>query len=154
MPDWKIHLVFGLLISIFWFNVFYFGNIHLNFLDEIIILILILLSSIFADVDLMKSKARNLFSLILALTISCVYLYFYRTTWYYAPFYFLILYFLFRYIPSKHRGILHSIKFSIVFSFLLVLLCYFFLGLDRFEFLLWFWIVFSSYNLHLLIDKF
>lgn len=153
MPDWKIHLIFGCLLSVFWFNIFYFGNIFITPLKQVILLSMSLFSTIFADIDISRSKIRGLISLIVAFGISSMYIFFYRETWFYAPFYFLILYFLLRYIPSKHRGFTHSFKFSILFSFLLTLLCYFFLSLTNLEFIFWFGVILLSYNIHLILDK-
>jgi len=154
MPGWKIHLLFGCLLSIFLFNVFYFWKIGITITNNILILFLVFLSSVFADIDLKKSKIRDFLSLIVAFFVSLIYIYFYSQTWFYAPFYFVVLYLFLKYIPTKHRGLVHSFKFSILFSFLLVVFCYFFLSLGRTEILLYFFIIFSSYSLHLLLDKF
>lgn len=153
MPDWKIHLLFGCLLSIFLFNIFYFWKIGISPINSVLILFLILFSSVFADIDLKKSKIRGFLSLVTAFFVSLIYIFFYNQTWFYAPFYFVILYFFLKYIPSKHRGLTHSFKFSILFSFLLVMLCYFFLSLGQTEILLYFLIIFSSYSLHLILDK-
>lgn len=154
MPDWKIHLLFGCLLSIFWFNVFYFWKIGISFVSTILLLFLALFSSVFADIDLRRSKIRKFLALVIALFVSFIYLFFYGQTWFYVPFYFIILYFFLKYVPSKHRGLIHSFKFSILFSFFIVLLCYFLLSLKDIEILFYFVIIFSSYNLHLILDKF
>jgi hypothetical protein len=102
---------------------------------------------------LKKSKARDISSFLLAFFISTIYIYFYQSTWYYGLVYFLILYFLFKLIPTKHRGIVHTFKFSFLFSLIIVLLIHFLFSLTQTEFLVWFTIIFSSYSLHLLLDR-
>jgi membrane-bound metal-dependent hydrolase YbcI (DUF457 family) len=100
-----------------------------------------------------RSKARDISSILLAFSISIVYIYFYRSTWYYGLVYFLILYFLFKHIPTKHRGIVHTFKFSFIFSLISVVFIHFLFSLTQAEFLFWFAIIFSGYSLHLLLDK-
>lgn len=153
MPDWKIHLLFGCLLAILWFNVFYFGKFLGEPLKAGFLLITSLFSTVFADVDEKKSKIRSFISFILAFSISIAYLFFYTETWYYGPFYFFILFFIFRFMPTKHRGFTHTFKFSVVFSAVLTIFFYFVLNLGRNDMIIWFGIIFLSYNLHLLLDN-
>jgi len=153
MPDWKIHLFFGCLFAVFWFSFFYFEKFLTDPLRPLALLLISLFVSTFPDVDLKRSKSRNLVSFLLAFSISAIYALFYIETWFYAPFYFLILYFLFKYLPSKHRGFIHSFKFSILLSAALTLIFYFFLGLGQMEAVFWFSIIFLSYSIHLVLDR-
>ena len=152
MPDWKIHLLFGCILAVFWFNIFYFGKFLSEPLKAILVLLISLFSTTFADIDEKKSKMRSFISFLLAFFISAIYIFIYTDTWYYVPFYFLILFFIFRFVPSKHRGFTHSFKFSILFSAILILILYFVLGLNQNEAILWFGAIFLSYNLHLFLD--
>lgn len=152
MPDWKIHLLFGCVLAIFWFNIFYFGKFLAEPFKAVFLLLISLFSTTFADIDEKKSKMRSFISFVLAFSISVAYIFFYTKTWQYAPFYFFILFFIFRFIPSKHRGFTHSFKFSIFFSVILTLLFYFILNLSQSDVLLWFSIIFLNYNLHLFLD--
>ena len=153
MPDWKIHLIFGCLFAVFWFNIFYFDKFLTDPLKPLTLLLLSLFASVFPDVDLKRSKSRNFLSIILAFFISAIYLFFFIETWYYVPFYFVILYFIFRYIPTKHRGFVHSFKCSILLSFILTLIFYMFLTLTQAEAVFWFIIIFLSYSIHLILDR-
>lgn len=153
MPDWKIHLLFGCLFAVFWFNIFYYEKFLVDPLKPLALLPLSLFVSTFPDVDLKKSKTRNLVSFLLASLISAMYIFFYVDTWFYAPFYFFILYFLFKYFPSRHRGIIHSFKFSVLLSAVLALAFYFLLGLSQIEAVFWFGVIFLSYGLHLALDR-
>lgn len=152
MPDWKIHLLFGCILAIFWFNVFYFGKFITEPLKAIFLLFISLFSTTFADIDEKKSKMRSFISFVLSFSISVAYAFFYINTWYYAPFYFFILFFIFRFIPSKHRGFTHSFKFSVFFSVILTIILYFIFTLSQNDVLLWFGMIFLSYNLHLFLD--
>lgn len=154
MPDWKIHLLFGCLLTIAWLNIFYFFiRMDLNLTTTSTLVFFILFSSVFQDVDLKKSKIRSLISMVLAFTISLAYIIRYPKSWYWSMVYFPILFFIFKLIPTKHRGLPHSFGFSIPFSSLLALLCYLFLGINEIETLIWFVVIFSSYSLHLILDR-
>jgi len=154
MLDWKVHLIFGCLLLIFWLNLFYFFKIlEINPMTSFILVALTLFTSIFPDIDLKKSKARDISSILLAFFISIIYIYFYQSTWYYGLVYFLILYFLFKLVPTKHRGVTHTFKFSFIFSLIAVIFIHFLFKLTQTEFLVWFVMIFSSYGFHLVLDK-
>jgi membrane-bound metal-dependent hydrolase YbcI (DUF457 family) len=150
--DWKLHFIFGNLLAIILiFSVFSLGY-KISFFDLIVLIIVIQFSSVFPDIDLRKSKIRNVFSLIISLFISLTYMFYFVETWFYGPIYFAILYFLIKYIPSRHRGFTHTFRFSIIFSFLLALLIIL-LKIAEKEFIFWFITIFLSYNLHLILDE-
>jgi membrane-bound metal-dependent hydrolase YbcI (DUF457 family) len=100
-----------------------------------------------------NSKIRNFTSLISAATISFVFLFFKKDEWYLSIIYFIFLYIFFKNIPTKHRGVTHTFKFSFFFSLVLVAIFYFLFNLDLENSFIWFVIIFSSYSLHLLLDK-
>jgi membrane-bound metal-dependent hydrolase YbcI (DUF457 family) len=154
MLDWKIHLIFGCLLIILWLNIFYFlKTLETTPSNIFILIVLTLFTSIFPDVDLKKSKARDISSIFLAFSISITYIYFYSSIWYYGLVYFILLYFLFKLIPTKHRGITHTFKFSFVFSAIVVFVIHLLFNLSQTELFLWFAIIFSSYSLHLFLDS-
>jgi len=154
MQDWKSHLIFGLLLVIAWLSAIYFFNIFSLTSESIILFVAVtMFSSLFPDIDLQKSKIRDWVSLAIAAMISALYIFLFSQTWLYGLAYFIVLYFLLRHIPSKHRGFVHSIKFALIFSLLIVLLVNFILSLSISDFIFWFVVVFSAYSLHLLLDK-
>lgn len=153
MTDWKLHLISSLLLAMFLLSVFFYAKFQITPTIIAALIILTIFTSLFPDVDMKKSKIRSLLSLIAAFAISFAYVFLRQGTWHYAPVYFLILYFVFKHLPTKHRGLLHSFKFSVIFSLTLAYLCYLLAGLNVPETLFWFCIILFSYNLHLLLDK-
>jgi len=165
MIDWKLHFIFGLLLVIallaFFQLVQNLVGFQLSLQDIAIVLVLVSFSTLFPDIDMQKSKIRDMVSFASAITVSIIYLAFLPQTWYYAAVYFLLAYFILRYLPTKHRGIVHTFKFSIFFSFLAVLICYMTIGstigstggfaADRLA--LYFSAALLGYNLHLILDK-
>lgn len=154
MLDWKTHLIFGFILVLFWFGLIYFFKIvEMDIFSLTLLVSLILFASLFADIDLKTSKIRDYVSLMSSFFIASVYIYFYQSTWFYGLIYFLFVYLILKNLPTKHRGLAHSFKFSFVFSILVTFLIYFALGLDQLEILFWFLVMFSSYSLHLLLDR-
>ena len=154
MQDWKGHLIFGLLLTIAWISgIYFFGIFSLTFETALLLVAVVMFASLFPDIDLRESKIRDWFSLAVSAIVSAVYIFTYRDTWYYGLSYFLILYFLLRNVPSKHRGFSHSMKFAILFSIVIVMLVHFALGLSPNDFIFWFAVIFSAYSLHLLLDR-
>lgn len=153
MPDWKVHLIFGILLLVLFLNVGYvFSFISLSFQELSVLVFLVMFASIFPDVDIKQSKSRKMLSIVISLMVSAFYVFLFPDTWYYSIAYFFILYFLIRLFPTKHRGITHTFKFSLVFSILVVLLVHFAFNFG--QSLYWFLAIFMAYSLHLLIDKF
>ncbi len=154
MPDWKTHFIFSLFLVIAWISIFYFTNFQLSVESIVTVVVLIVFTSLFPDIDMRRSKIRDVVSFAVAAVVVGTYLLFYTNTWYYAPIYFALLYLILKYIPTKHRGIAHTFKFSVLFSFVLAAIIMAFVQFSIENFLLWFFIVFSSYSLHLFIDRF
>jgi len=153
MPDWKTHFIFSLFLVIIWISVFYFANFQLSVESLVALIVLTVFASLFPDVDMKRSKIRDVVSFIIAAIAVGAYIIFYIETWYYAPIYFVLLYLILKYLPTKHRGIAHTLKFSILFSIALASVYFIFNPFMFEEFMLWFVIVFLSYNLHLILDK-
>ncbi len=153
MPDWKTHLVYSLFLVIAWLNIFYLIGISLGLFTILTLFVFTIFPSLFADVDMKKSKIRDVFSIVISTLVAVAYLIFFIESWYYAFVYFILLYFILKYIPTKHRGVTHSFKFSLIFS-LAITAIYFIFNQFTFEkFVLWFTVVFSSYCVHLVTDK-
>jgi len=110
--------------------------------------------SIFPDVDMKNSKSRKILGLFLSSIFLFLYLLIFTKTWYYGIAFSILLYFLIKLLPTKHRGITHTFPFSFIFSFAISLFFSFVLGLDFSSFFPFFLSVFSAYALHLLLDKF
>ena len=153
MKDWKSHAIFSLLLAIAFFNFIYFFNLfEINIQFIVSLTAVVVFISLFPDFDLTKSKIRDFIALIAAFAASLLYIYFISQT-YYAIIYFFVVYFLIKFFPMKHRGALHNFYFSIFFSFFSVLIAYLIFSFTQREFILWYFIVFISYNLHLFLDK-
>lgn len=154
MLDWKIHLIFGFILVLVWFGLIYFFRIVETGLFSLVLLIFLsLFASLFADIDLRTSKIRDYISLTASFFISLIYIYFYQSTWFYGLIYFFFIYLILKNLPTKHRGLAHSFKFSFIFSILITFLIYLALGLSQFETFFWFFVMFSGYSLHLILDK-
>ncbi|MFH0711487.1 MAG: metal-dependent hydrolase [Candidatus Aenigmatarchaeota archaeon] len=153
MLDWKLHLIFGLLLAIVWISAFYFLQIEISVQVLVSLILVTMFTSLLPDIDMRKSKIRDLVSIISAAAISFFFLYFKKEEWVLSIVYFLFLYIFFKNIPTKHRGITHSFKFSILFSLIFSTIFYFLFNLDFWNFILWFLVISFSYSLHLILDK-
>jgi hypothetical protein len=109
--------------------------------------------SLIQDVDLRRSKVRDVVSTGLAFAMALTYIYFNPATWWWGPIFFLALHTVFQAIPTRHRGLLHSFRFSLAVSAGVMGVVYFLFTLSRTHLLLWFGLVFATYSLHLLLDR-
>ena len=154
MPDWKTHIVFGLLVAIAWVAVFPFLGMQPNIEKVSFLIFVAAAASLFPDIDVRNSKMRGMIALLLAASVAIAYAIFFTSTWYYAIAYFGLIYFLVRYLPTKHRGITHTPIFALLFSAAVVLV---YIGFEHtFAFTdaaTWFLIALSSYAVHLAIDS-
>jgi len=164
MPDWKTHFIFGLFLAILWLSVWLGALqalIHPDVGKIVMLVIFSIFTSLFPDIDIKKSKMRDFVALLVSTVVSVPYVFFFPSSWYYAPIYFVLLYLILKYLPTKHRGITHSVKFSILFSLVLAFLYFIFkeslaaeLTVEFVpELILWFFVVFSGYSLHLILDR-
>ena len=152
MPNWYAHLIATLILSLIFFQVlnqFYF----ISFEKFLLALIIILIMSLLPDLDSNKSKMRNIFSLLSAAGISLVISLLFPELWFYSIIYFFVFYFVFRHFPTKHRGFMHTFKFSFIFSLLVALSIFYVFSISRPEVLFWFSIIFFSYSFHIVLDK-
>jgi inner membrane protein len=154
MPDWKVHLIFGLLLLSLWLSLNQiFPFLILNFQKTLIFILLVLFVSIFPDIDMKKSKSREIFAIFIAFLVALIYILIFSQTWYYGLAYFFLVYYLITLLPTKHRGITHTLTFSTIFSILTTSFFYFAFNLDFKSSFFYFLIIFSVYFLHLLLDK-
>lgn len=154
MPDWKTHIVFGLLVAIAWVAVFPFLGMQPNIEKVSSLIFVAAAASLFPDIDVRNSKMRGMVALLLAASVAVAYAFFFASTWYYGIAYFGLLYFLVRYLPTKHRGATHTFQFALLFSAAAVLV---YIGFRQ-AFVLadavtWFFVAFSCYAVHLAIDS-
>ncbi|MEM5870246.1 MAG: metal-dependent hydrolase [Candidatus Aenigmatarchaeota archaeon] len=155
MPDWKVHLIFGLLLLSFWltFNKI-FPLLETDIQKTTLLILLVPFVSIFPDIDMKKSKSRKVFAFFVSTQIALLYFTLFPATWYYGLAYFFLSYFLITLLPTKHRGITHSFPFSLVFSFFLTFIFLPIFNFNPHNFFSFFFLVFSAYSLHLLLDNF
>lgn len=154
MPDWKVHLIFGFLFLILWLAVVsIFSFMLLDFQKLLILILLVSFISIFPDIDAKQSKSRRVFSLILSLSTSLIYIFLFPSTWYYGIAYFVVLYFLIALFPTRHRGVTHSFAFSLIFSLIITYILHLAFNFLEIEFLSWFSLILFAYSLHLFLDK-
>ena len=152
MPNSTTHLIISLLFVIALLWIFNTLNLQMSAFSVVLLLAIVIFSSLFADIDMKRSKIRDVLSLLISAVVSAAYLFLVPGSWQYAFVYFIILYFILRYIPTKHRGITHTFKFSLLFSAGLAFIYFFFNPVAE-QTVFWFLIAFSSYSLHLLVDR-
>jgi len=154
MPSWKVHLIFNLILVFIWIRILLnYGFVN----DYLLIISLVIFSSflsVFPDIDTPKSKIRDYFSIIIA-TIIVLYLVLNLTINSLLSLFvtFIFLYLLFRFFPVKHRGITHSFGFSILFSFVMIMILWFMLGFSLTEFMIYFLVILTGYLSHIFLDK-
>ena len=154
MPEWKVHLIFGLLLLVLWLNVIHILSvINLDLQKLVVLVLLVSFISTVPDIDSKQSKSRRVLSLIFSATISLLYIFLFPSSWYYGIGYFLVLYFLLRHFPTKHRGMTHSLLFSLIFSLAITYILHLAFKFGQWEFLSWFLLTFLTFLLHLMLDR-
>lgn len=154
MPDWKTHIVFGLLVALAWAAVFPLMGVASSIERMSSLAFVAVFASLFPDIDSRNSKMRGMTALLIAVSVSAAYVLFFTATWYYAAAYFALVYLLVRLLPTKHRGTMHTLPFALLFSTAVVLV---YVG-SRPGFALadavsWFLIALSGYVAHLASDS-
>jgi len=153
MPSWKVHLIFNLILIFVWIRIL----LNYDFVnDYLLVASLVIFSSflsMFPDIDTSKSKIRDYFSIIIA-SIIVLYLVLNLTINSLLSLLvtFIFLYLLFRFFPVKHRGITHSFGFSILFSFVMIVILWFMFDFSSTEFIVYFFVILSGYISHLFLD--
>jgi hypothetical protein len=149
MPSWRIHLLFSVILFFFWLKFLSFINFEIETWKIGTLVFLFILASVFADIDSTKSKIRKLISLVIAFLFSILVVF--LAEWFYVPIGFLLVYAGLRFLPTVHRGVLHTFKFCVVFS-LIVGLALLIIGFTPIEFLLSLILILISYGSHLILD--
>ena len=153
MPSWKAHIVFNLVFMTLFVVFLNQAGIIENFLISLSLIFLSSLASVIPDLDSTKSKVRDRFSMVLAgiivlfiaikLSIESI------ST---GVIGFIVLYLILRFLPMKHRGVTHTVKFGLAFSLVFSLLLLFAFGGSFLEFFLYFAFIFLGYLSHILLD--
>ena len=154
MPSWKIHLIFNLIfIPLFW--KIFLGNLFSeNLILFFFLLFLYELFSIFPDIDTSKSKIRDCISLILAAVITVMFMFnINMNSVIILPLGFLILYLIFKYFPTKHRGFTHSLWFSVFLPLFFIIIIRILFSFSFYDGLIYFMFLFSGYIFHIILDK-
>ena len=153
MPSWKTHLTVNSFLLFIWVVLL----LNYNFINNYFLLILLIFFSsflsIFPDIDTWKSKIRNYFSFLLA-SIMIVYFFFnmsFNSVLSLVTGFFLI-YILFRFFPTKHRGITHKSWFSVFFCLVLTTILWLLFNFSMINFLVYFVVLLSGYLSHLFLD--
>jgi hypothetical protein len=153
MPSWKTHLIFNSFVLLVWIVLLF----DYNFIDNYFLLILLIIFSsflsIFPDIDTWKSDIRNFFSFLFA-SILTVYFFFNMNFNSVVSLMvsFILIYILFRFFPTKHRGVTHKFWFSLFVSFILIFILWFIFGFGLAEFFIYFLLMLSGYFSHIFLD--
>jgi len=154
MPSWKTHLMFNTLFIIVWIILFFnYGFIN----DYLLLIFMIFINyflSTFPDIDSTKSDIRNFFAITLALIVLFYFVFNFfieSLTFFFLGF--VILYLLFRFFPTKHRGITHNFWFSVSASFIITIVSFFVFKFSFRVFLVYFLFLLSGYLSHIILDK-
>ncbi len=153
MPSWKTHLTVNSFLLLLWIVLF----LNYSFIGNYFLLLLLIFFSyflsIFPDIDTWKSKIRSIFSFILA-SIAIVFFFFNMSfnSVFSIIISFIFIYILFRFFPTKHRGITHTFPFSMFPSFILTILLWLLFDFSMISFLVYFAVILSGYLSHLFLD--
>ncbi len=154
MPSWKVHTLFNLLFTIIWIRLLFNFSLIDNYVLLGFLILFNIFASVFPDIDTSKSKVRDYTSLTLATLITIYFLLNLRFTSILSMlFSFIFLYLLIKYFPLKHRGITHTIWFSIGFSIVLTIILWLMFGFSLVNFVVYFMIILFGYLSHLFLDK-
>ena len=155
MPSWKIHLAVSFFISFIWVVLLFDHGLISNYFLLILIILSSSFMSVFPDIDTWKSNIRNLFSFILASMI-IVYFSFNLSpnTIFSLIIGFISLYVLFRFFPTKHRGLTHKLSFSVFFCSVITIILWIMFNFSIINFVVYFLVLLSGYLSHLFLDAF
>jgi len=154
MPSWKIHLLFNLLFVIIWIKFLFNFALIDNYTLLSFLILFNVFASLFPDIDTSKSKIRDYTSLSLATLITIYFLLnFHFSSVRSLLISFIFLYLLIKYFPLKHRGITHTLWFSIIFSILLTGILWLMFEFSLVNSVVYFLIILFGYLSHLFLDK-
>lgn len=154
MPSWKTHIFVNLIIFIFWLRLLYYFKPQTSIAYSITMLLFVIISSVFPDIDTSKSKIRNWFAISFSLIATVVYLLnFNLNKWYNIFTFFIISYFVIRFFPTRHRGLTHTVKFSFFFSLVMFLPIFLLFGFDIITAIMTLAMLLLSYVSHIALDR-
>lgn len=154
MPDWKTHIVFGLLVAIGWAAAFPLVGIASSAEKLYSVAFVAAFASLFPDIDIRNSKMRWVVALLLAASVAGAYALLFPQTWFYAVAYFVLVFMLVKYLPTKHRGITHTLPFALLFAAAVVVVYAGFKpSFASADAAAWFLVALSGYAVHLLADS-
>ena len=153
MPSWKTHLTVNSFVLLIWvILLFNYGFIN-NYFLLILLIFFSAFLSIFPDIDTWKSKIRDLFSLLLALVLTAYFLFNISFNSIFSLLaIFILIYILFRFFPTKHRGITHKFWFSVFFCLVITIILWLLFNFSMISFLVYFLVLLSGYLSHLFLD--
>ncbi len=146
--------MFNTFFIIVWIILFFnYGFIN----DYLLLIFMIFINyflSIFPDIDSTKSDMRNFFAITLSLIVLFYFVFnsFVESLTFFF-FSFVILYLLFRFFPTKHRGITHNFWFSVSVSFIITIVYFFVFKFSFRVSLVYFLFLLSGYISHIILDK-
>lgn len=149
MPSWKVHIAMNLVLFFIWLKLVFFFS-QADWFYPIFMLPLLLLTSIFPDIDTSKSKIRNWTSITVAVGVLVVLIPKYSELGLFKlsalP---LVAFLVFKYFPTKHRGITHTLLAAMFFSAAFSALSFF---VYPEMIVATFAMLFTAYTSHLLLD--
>ena len=153
MPSWKTHITINSFLLLIWIILLFNYNLINNYLLLILLIFFSSFLSVFPDVDTWKSKIRDFFSFILT-SVVIVYFFFNMSFNSVISLFisFIFIYILFRFFPTKHRGITHKFSFSAFFSFMLTIILWILFNFSMINFLVYFLVILTGYLSHLFLD--
>jgi hypothetical protein len=153
MPSWKVHLIFNSLLLFIWVRFL----LNYGFISDYILLIFLMFFNmfltIFPDIDSSKSKIRNISAFMLASMITIYFFFNSNYNFVYLSIGFISFYVLFKFFPTKHRGFMHSLWFSILLSFMITVMTWMMFRSTLLNLSLYFFFILSGYLSHIFLDK-
>ena len=154
MPDWKTHIVLGLIVAIGWAAAFPLLGIASSAEKLFSVAFVAAFASLFPDIDIKNSKMRWIVALLLAASVAGAYAFFFPQTWFYAAAYFALVFLLVKYLPTKHRGLTHTLPFALLFAAAVAAVYAGFKpSFAVADAAAWFLVALSGYAMHLLADS-
>ena len=154
MPSWKTHLIFDLILVVILLGTLIVNGLINNVLLAIFLVLFNILATLFPDIDTPKSKIRSYVSLILALGVAGYFVFSFSVNSVLSVVAeFVLVYLVVRFFPTKHRGVTHTIWFSVVFSLGLTSILWLMFGFSGFEFGVYYLLILWGYLSHLVLDR-
>ena len=153
MPSWKTHLTVNSFLLLIWIILLFNYGFITNYFLLIFLIFFSSFLAIFPDIDTWRSNIRNLFSFVLA-SIAVIYFFFNMSFNSILSLLvsFILIYILFRFFPTKHRGITHKFRFSVFFCLVIMMILWTLFNFSMVNFLVYFTVLLSGYFSHIFLD--